>query len=182
MSFIYRILIYQSIIAFCVYSLFFSKVKEESMNFKDDLMQFFGPSLNVISGHLDKFIPFIYRGILILELVFAILAIFGLKLFGFFEGVLILLHGIIKYNPFTEANQFQYIYGLQFEFLLVLGLFFSIMVSLTGSMEKVVDKEDEIEKGNEGEKKTTKIRDNSQEKNKNRSPSPNPKPTKRKME
>lgn len=134
MSFFYRILIYQSVIVFTVYLLFFSKVREHALSFKDELLTLSSVhrNLDFISDLVEnKNFELFFTGLLYAELSFAVLAILGLSFFGFLEAVIVFLHGIVIFNPFSEKVQYSNLYGIKYEFVLLVGLVLSMLVSAT---------------------------------------------------
>lgn len=175
MSFLYRILIYQSVIVFSAYLLFFSKVNEHALSFKDELLTLSSShkSLDFISNLLqNNNFELIFTGLLYAELSFAVLAILGLRFFGFLEAVIVFLHGIVMFNPFSEKVQYSNLYGIKYEFVLLVGLVLSMLVSATSGVCCAVVKNDTTEKVEKVDKtKTTsntsnKSRPKSQEKKK----------------
>lgn len=141
MSFISRIFIYQSVIFYCLYSLF-SDYNKQSSDFKDSLFTF-SKVLNV--SLLDDFIglysEYILSTLLTIELLFSLFAIFGCKSFGFVNAIVVLIHGFIRYNPFymkknIKSNFDMYDYKtyfnyISYELLLIIGVSLSMIISST---------------------------------------------------
>ncbi len=168
MSFFYRILIYQSVIVFSAYLLFFSKVNEHALSFKDELLTLSSShqSLDFISNLLqNNNFELIFTGLLYAELSFAVLAILGLRFFGFLEAVIVFLHGIVMFNPFSEKVQYSNLYGIKYEFVLLVGLVLSMLVSATSGICCAVVKKNLAEKVDKA--KTT---SNSSDKSRSKSP------------
>lgn len=145
MSFLNRVLIYQSIITYGIYVMFFTNTEIVSTHFKDDIMSFINdfsvlrPGLSIVQDNSD----IIFKAIIICELIFALAALLNFKIFGLLEAFLVLFHGFIKFNPFNEANKFQFMYGIKYEFLLIIGVFFAILVDVTSvSSENKIDRDD----------------------------------------
>lgn len=150
MSFLTRVLVFQPIIIFCIYAIQFTKTIELAMNFKDDIMSIIAKREEfafIVDFISNNDMEHIFKGILYTNLAFSILAILGLRVFGVLEALFVLGYGLIKYNPFTEAAQFQHIYGITYELILVLGIVFSILITSTsscGSCKASVEEHEEI--------------------------------------
>ena len=99
-NFLCRLMVFQSIIVFTCYQLFYSNTEKHALNFKDDIINIIAKSKNEqleeIGANLGQndFLP-LYSGLLYTELTLAVLAIFKFNFLGMFNAVLIFCHGII---------------------------------------------------------------------------------------
>ena len=131
MSFIKRLLVFQIIIIHSAISLY--KSTQHSSEFKDSLFEILSKTnfKSSLEDVVDKFSYILFYFMVIYELVFSLLAVLGCKLFGRLLIPVLIIHSIIKYNPFIN--------GASTELILMIGVMISIMISSTDPKEEVKD-------------------------------------------
>jgi glucan phosphoethanolaminetransferase (alkaline phosphatase superfamily) len=131
MSFIKRLLVFQIIIIYSAISLY--KPAQHSSDFKDNILEMLSKTnfKSSFEDIVDKFSYILFYFMVIYELVFSLIAVFGCKLFGRLLVPVLILHSIIKFNPFIN--------GMSSEFILMIGVMLSIMISSTEPKKNVKD-------------------------------------------
>ena len=187
MSFISRLFIYQSVIVYCLVSLF-SEFTKQSSEFKDSLYLLSkNTKLTGLDGLIENYSSVLLTSLLSVELLFSIFALLGCRMFGFFNAFIVLFHGIVRYNPFNNSNTSSskttkfdlydyktYFNHINYELLLVVGVCLSMLVSSTNNVNSynLQPNTNEISNEDKGKKvshetiNNNKVRSNSGGKNK----------------
>jgi len=136
-NFFCRALVFQSVIIYGIYCLYYSNTSRHASNFKDELASFVSQNketLGFLNGVLQsKNFDQIFESLLFVEIGLSIFSILGIQLFGFINALIVFAHGFIMYNPLDKSKKFQSLFGLRYEFILLIGLFLSMMVVLTST-------------------------------------------------
>ena len=91
----------------------------------------------------------------IVELIFALLAVFGLKVGAFLSGMLYFFTTLIYFNPILPENRLS-VYGVKIELLFSLGVIIVIMIDCFSGSKVIVKSEDIDEEENDGGEKRNK--------------------------
>lgn len=142
-----RFLLYQFIFVFAYYK--FQDISKSSYDYKDrfyELCKFF----DFRNPHIDQLflnpIPF-FQGFMAIQVLFAIMAVLGSRLFSFLSGLLLLINSVIYYSPFRQrqgglSGKFL-LESFSFEFMLsialVLAIFAQSLASIKNNSEATVD-------------------------------------------
>ena len=131
MSFIRRLLVHQIVIIQAIIALL--DISKSYTPFNNNLYTYFDKCGLKEGGEwfISTFSFSMFIGLNVIELVFALLAVFGCKLFGRINSALVLFHGIILLDIFST--------GLSNDLFVLLAVVFAILVSSIPYQNYVID-------------------------------------------